>query len=230
MHAAAGDLSFLNPVRNRMNKILGEKCKTYHFSSQHEQASAKLALKQADHIFVVIMAHGGSSYILGGEYIRRSTGETLAAQNLLTREEISHFENKIIYCMSCNSNDLAQAALDAGAIAFVGFDHIPFVHFDQDGNPIRNTILTQHTQTLIANATKATLENFLTGKSSLRDSIEFLKLWADYHALRFIREYTAVKQRKEIAALFRQMRDGVKYHGETDVRFVIHSPLPINVN
>ena len=55
-----------------------------------------------------------------------------------------YISGTVVFCMSCDSNELAQASLDAGAIGFVGFDKIPFNRFNDAGEPIGSHVLVKH--------------------------------------------------------------------------------------
>jgi len=57
-----------------------------------------------------------------------------------------YMSGKVVFCMSCDSNELAQASLDAGAIGFVGFDKIPFNRFNDAEEPIGSHVLVKHCQ------------------------------------------------------------------------------------
>jgi hypothetical protein len=219
LHAQADDLRFLNPVRNRMEKLLVENFTGVSFGDQASAAGARLALKKAEGSFVVIFAHGGSNYIRGGEYVHRVTRDIVEAKKFLTVQEADVFRGKVVFCLSCDSNGLARASLDVGAQAFVGFGDIPFNRYDANGNQISNHEFERHTQQLIAEAINATIERFVTRKATLAEAVAFLKLWICQVVVRFVHEFEALKQRREIAALLLRVKDGVLYQGEPDVRF-----------
>ena len=48
LHAQANDLKFLNPVRNRMAKLLDRSFQGFSFGDQTSQAAARLALEKAE--------------------------------------------------------------------------------------------------------------------------------------------------------------------------------------
>lgn len=219
LHAQAEDLKFLNPVRNRISKLLGDSFRGFSFADQNSQTDARLGLEKAAGAFVVIFAHGGSDYVRGGEYVHRVTREIVEAKKFLTVHDAHVFRGKIVFCLSCDSNGLAQASLDAGAEAFVGFDDVPFNRYDAAGNPTTNREFEQHAQQLIANAVKATVERFVTGRATLDEAVAFLRLWICQNVVRFAREMQAFKQRREVAALLLRVKDGVRYHGKPDVKF-----------
>jgi hypothetical protein len=220
LHAQADDLKFLNPVRNRMVKLLDSNFQGFSFGDQSSQAAARLGLERTAGSFVVIFAHGGSDYIRGGEYVHRVTREIIAAEKFLTAHDANIFRGKVVFCLSCESNGLAKTSLVAGARAFVGFNDVPFNRYDANGNPITNHEFQQHTQQLIADAIKATIERFVSGRATLDESVAFLRLWICHDVVRFVRKFQSLKQRREIAALLLRVKDGVRYHGEHDVRFV----------
>jgi hypothetical protein len=221
-HAQSSDLKFLNPVRNRMAKLVGSKSMVFELTDRASHADAMLALRRAMEGFVVIFAHGSGDYLRGGEYRSRATGENIEVEKFLTRDDLNAFNDKVVFCMSCDSNELAQASLDAGAIAFVGFDEIPFNRFNEVGDPIGSHVLVKHCQEkLIAPGITAALERFLTGRVNLDEAVDYLRLWITKNAVTYVREYKSVKERREVAALFLKMKEGLRYHGPSGIRFAI---------
>lgn len=219
LYAQSADLRFLNPVRNRMAKLLGARFRCYELSHQASHAEALLALKQSEKRFVVIFAHGSADYLRGGEFQSRMTGESVEIEKFLTRQDLTAFEGKVVFCMSCDSNGLAKASLDAGAIAFVGFDKVPFNRFDTAGNPIGSKVLVKHSQEMLAESVTAMLERFLSRHATLDEMVSYLRLWISKTSVGYVRKYRSVKERREIAALLLQTRQGVLYHGLAGIRF-----------
>ena len=223
LHAQSSDLKFLNPVRNRVAKLLGSQLKAFELADRASHADAVLALRQAVEGFIVIFAHGSGDYLRGGEYRSRASGENIEIEKFLTRDDLNAFSGKVVFCMSCDSNELAQASIDAGAIAFVGFDEIPFNRFNDAGEPIGSHVLVKHCQEkLIAPAITAALERFLTGRASLDEAVDYLRLWIAKNAVAYVREYKSVKERREVAALFLKVKEGLRYHGPLGIRFAIN--------
>lgn len=226
LHAEAEDLRFLNPARNRMSKLLGQSFRGLSFGDQNSLIEARLTLQRAHGYLVVIFAHGGSSYVRGGEYSDRLTREIVEGGKLLSIQEVHMLRGKMVFCLSCDSNGLASACIDAGAHAFVGFDAIPFNRYDATGCLIRDNAIEHHAQQLIADGVKAALERFVTGRLTLDEAVEFLRLWICKEVVRFVRDMVAVKQRREIAALVLRMKDGMRFHGKSGVRFT-HLPSTV---
>lgn len=205
-----------------MAKLLGSQLQVFELADRASHADAMLALRQTVEGFVVIFAHGSGDYLRGGEYRSRASGENIKIEKFLTREDLNAFSGKVVFCMSCDSNELAQASLDAGAIAFVGFDKIPFNRFNDAEEPIGSHVLVKHCQEkLIAPAITAALERFLTGRASLDEAVDYLRLWITKNAVAYVREYKSVKERREVAALFLKVKDGLRYHGPLGIRFAI---------
>jgi hypothetical protein len=224
LHAQSSDLKFLNPVRNRLAKLVGSQSKVFELNDSAAHANAKLALRQAAEGFVVIFTHGSGDYLRGGEYRSSLSGENIEIEKFLMRQELNLFSGKVVFCMSCDSNGLAQASLDAGAIAFVGFDEIPFNRFNDAGEPIGSHVLVKHCQEkLIAPAISMALERFITGRATLDVAVDYLRLWIAKNAVGYVRQFTSVKERREIAALFLKVKDGVRYHGRLGIRFDVSS-------
>lgn len=224
LHAQSSDLQFLNPVKNRIGKLLGSQLKVFELADGASHADAVLAVRQATDGFVVIFSHGCGDYLRGGEYRSRMTGENVEIEKFLSRDDVSVFKGKVVFCMSCDSNGLAQVSLDAGAIAFVGFDKIPFDRFDGEGQPIGGYVLVKHCKELIAEAIQAALERFISGRASLDECVDYLQLWITQKAVNYVRTMApkGVKECREVAALFLKVRAGVQYHGLRGVRFVIN--------
>ena len=218
LHATSADLAFLKPVKTRLKRVLGDGMVFLDLGNQHSCADAKMKLRQAATGFVVLMAHGTSSCIRSGEH-RDRTGETQEGGDFLTKTELDAFAGKAVFCLSCNSNGLAPGAIAAGARAFVGFDEVPFDEFDEAGNPIGRDELVLHSKRLLEAAITATLCRFVSGQGTLSETISFLRYWICNEAVRFVREEKGVASRREVAALFLKVKDGVRYHGPNDIRY-----------
>lgn len=219
IRALADDLSFLRTVTNRMTRILDSRFNIFELSNQASHADAILRLRKESYDLAVFFAHGGSDYIRGGEYQIRATGEIIETEKFLTRGDLGIFEGKVVFCMSCNSNDLAQSAIDCGALAFVGFSKIPFNQFDENDNPIGSHVLVKHSQDILAEAVKASLERFVTGRGTLDESVNFLRFFLIRRAIEYVRNNKSVKERREVAALLLQTKNGLLYHGQKGIRF-----------
>jgi len=151
-----------------------------------------------------------------------ASGENAEIEKFLTRDVLNEFSGKVVFCMSCDSNELAQASLDSGAIGFVGFDKIPSNLYSGAEEPIGSHVLVKHCQEkLIAPAITAALEQFLTGRASLDEAVDYLRLWITKNSVAYVRQYTSVKERREVAALFLKVKDGLRYHGPLGIRFAI---------
>jgi len=219
LHAKSADLKFLNRVRNRMKKLLGPQVQIFEMGNATSHCKAKRALEDAVEGFVVVLVHGTSDYLKGGEYRSKMSSEICEVDRFLTRSDLGVFKGKVVFCMSCDSNGLAQSALDAGALAFVGFDEVPFNRFDASGEPVGSYVLKKHCQELIAEAVQTALERFLTGKTTLNEAIDFLRLWISNKAIFYVRRNTSVKERREVAALFLRVKAGLRYYGPSGIRF-----------
>ena len=205
-----------------MAKLLGSQLKVFELADCASHADALLALRQAVEGFVVIFAHGSGNYLRGGEYRSRASGENIEIEKFLTKNDLNVFSGKVVFCMSCDSNELAQVSIDAGAIAFVGFDEVPFNRFNDAGEPIGSHVLVKHCQEkLIAPAVTAALERFLTGRASLDEAVDYFRLWVTKYAVAYVREYRSVKERRELAALFLKVKNGVRYFGPLGIRFAV---------
>lgn len=222
VHAATDDLKFLNPVRNRLRKLVGNRMIECELAGRASHTAALQILRSATGGLIVILAHGTDDYLRGGEYRNRASDEHGEVERFLTRDDLCVFSGKAVFCMSCASNGLAQSSLDAGAIAFVGFDGIPFNRFDDTGDPIGSPTLVKHCQGLLADAVKAALERFVTGRLTLDETADYLRLWINKNAIAYVRRMTSVKERREVAALFLRVGAGVRYHGPLGIRFVNH--------
>jgi len=205
-----------------MMKILGAQLKFHDLTDPASHAEAISDLRRAPTAFVVIFAHGGTDYLRGGEYRSKANGEMVEIEKFIARDNLNVFKDKVVFCMSCGSNGLAQASIEAGAISFVGFDEIPFNSFDAAGEPIGSHVLVKHSQELIAQAIQSALERFLAGRASLDESIDYLKLWIAKKAVAYVRqmEPKGVKERKDVAALLLKVRSGLRFHGQRGVHFV----------
>ena len=46
-------------------------------------------------------------------------------------------------------------------------------------------------------------------------------MWITKNAVAYVRDYKSVKERREVAALFLKVKEGLRYHGPLDIRFAI---------
>lgn len=202
-----------------MVKLVGSKIKVCELENQASHADAMIKLKNEPYDFALFFAHGGSDYLRGGEYQIRATGENVATEKFLKRDDLPIFKDKVVFCMSCDSNGLAQAAIDHGAHAFVGFDKIPFNRFNDEGESIGSHVLVMNCQKILAEAVKAALERFVTGRSTLDESVDYLRFALVKQAIDYVRKNTSVKEKREVAALLLQTKNGLRYHGRRGIRF-----------
>jgi hypothetical protein len=221
VRANADDLKFLRTVTKRMETILGSNVMICELESQASHADAMLKLKTEPYDLALFFAHGGSDYLRGGEYISRATRENVETEKFLTLKDLPIFKDKIVFCMSCDSNGLAQRAIECGAIAFVGFDKIPFNRFDEEGRPIYSQILMTRCQEILAEAVKATLERFVSGQAMLDESVVYLRYYLIKRAIEYVRSKKSISEseRLEVAAFLLQTKDGLRYHGQKGIRF-----------
>jgi hypothetical protein len=219
IHAQAPDLSFLNDVRNRLSAALARRCRSYRLSDIPSHSDAKRAIDNARSAFVVIFAHGGSDYVRGGEYRDRLSGEIRVVDRFLERRDLRILRGKVIFCMSCQSADFGADAIRAGAAAFVGFDQIPFHRLDANDNVISSRIFNQQAQTLIAGAVQSCLLNFISGRLSLGEAVNFTRLWICKNAVDFVRDKGNGVDRHNVAALLLRVKDGLSYRGQSNIRF-----------
>jgi len=219
VRALANDLKFLKTVTNLMVTLLGSKIKICELENQASHSDAMIKLKNEPYDFALFFAHGGSDYLRGGEYQIRATGENVATEKFLTLDDLPIFKDKVVFCMSCDSNGLAQAAIESGAAAFVGFDKIPFNRFNAEGDSISSHEFVTHCQRILAEAVKASLKRFVTGRATLDESVDYLRIFLVKQAIEFVRRNKSVKERREIAALLLKTKDGLCYHGRRGIRF-----------
>jgi hypothetical protein len=202
-----------------MGKLLGSNLRLCELGNQASHAEAIMVLKRREFDLAVFFAHGGSDYLRGGEYQIRATGENIETEKFLTCDDLEIFRDKAIFCMSCDSNGLARAALESGIHAFVGFDKIPFNRFDENGEPVGSHVLVKHCQAILADSVKLALEHFLTGHGSLDESVDFLRTVLVKRSIEYVRRNTSVKERHEVAALLLQTKSGLRFHGQKGIRF-----------
>ncbi len=219
VRALADDLRFLKPVTNRMAKLLGSKLRVCELNDHSSHVVAMIALKSETYDFAVFFAHGGRDYLRGGEFQIRATGENIETERFLSRDELGILKGKVVFCMSCDSNGLAETAINSGTRAFVGFDKVPFNRFDENGDSIGSHVLVKHCQDILADSVKLALEQFFSGKASLDEAVEFLRIILVNRAIEYVRKNVAVKERREVAALLLQTKTGLRYHGQKGVQF-----------
>lgn len=220
LHAQAEDLAFLRPVAKRLGKLLNESFRYCYLTGKGSESEARRVLGDARDHFVIILAHGGTGYIRGAEHFDPATQELLVTEKFLTKRDASIFSDKVVFCLSCNSNSLARASLDSGAHTFVGFNDVPFDRFDDQGNPVGRHPFVVHAQALLLKVILATLERFCTGHATIEQAVEFLRLYICKTAVQFVRDNRLIKERFDIAALLLRVKDGVVCHGQGGVSFM----------
>jgi hypothetical protein len=221
VRAQADDLQFLVGTTRRLKKLLDSKLNIYELGNQSSHADAILMLKKGSYDLAIFFAHGGTDYLRGGEYVSRATRDTVETEKFLTRDDLSIFKDKVVFCMSCDSNGLASEAIECGANAFVGFDKIPFNRFDEEGQAIYSQVLMKRCQEILAGAVKATLERFVLGQATLDESVDYMRFYLIQRAIEYVRSWESVSEteRLEVAAFLLQTKDGVRYHGRKGIRF-----------
>jgi hypothetical protein len=220
IYARADDLKFLGAVRNKLASILAKRLMVIELKDRRSHGVARDALRNCGASFTIIMAHGGSDYLLGGDYRLPELGEAETRDKFFMLEEHAEiFSGKAVFSLSCDSREMAEACLGAGAIAFVGFGSVPFNIFDDNGDARGNRDLVVHTQRLIADGVRSALSAFVSGKLNLRQAVDHLCLWMSKESVRFVKENASIKDRKIVAALLLQVKNGVRYFGSEDVHF-----------
>lgn len=219
LRAKAEDLKFLDHIERRISRTLGSRFMSQEFSNDESAHNARIMLEKKKDGFVLVFAHGGSNYIKGGEYLDRSSGEVEEAKDFMTTDITNLFRDKVVFCLSCDSNGLARSSIDAGAVAYVGFGAIPFRRFDDLGNETTNREFRVHAQSLIANALMYTLNRFFLGNNSLCDSLDYLRLHVSHDCVGFVRKMKSFKQRREIAGMMLKFKEDMQYWGNPNVYF-----------
>lgn len=221
VRANADDLKFLRSVTKRMETLLGSKFKICELGNQASHVEAMLKLKNGPYDLALFFAHGGRDYLRGGEYVSRMTRDNVETEKFLTRNDLPIFKNKIVFCMSCDSNGLAREAIEYGATAFVGFDKIPFNRFDEEGRPIYSNVLMIRCKEILAEAVKASLEKFFIHRATLDESVNYLRFYLIKRAIQYVRSQKSNTEveRLEVAAFLLQTKDGLRYYGRRGIRF-----------
>jgi hypothetical protein len=223
VHANVPDLTFLNPVHRLLDRAGGH-AKQMKLTDPRSHIEARAAIAAATNALIVIFAHGGSSYVRGGQYRDRMSRNLAVVERFIELPDMSLFNGKAVFCLSCDSNGLAETSLAAGAIGFVGFDDIPYHRTDADGRIISGPKFTQAAQGLIAAGVEATLIRFIDGRLTLDESLEFMKRWLYQMAVQYVRTST-LSDKREVAASLLKIKDGACYHGVCGIRFLSSSPV-----
>jgi hypothetical protein len=218
VHAKVPDLTFLNPVCRMLDRQLGGDIRQLKLSDRQSHIEARARIAGAADGLVIIFAHGGSTYVRGGQYRDRMSRDLTVVERFIELPDMSLFSGKAVFCLSCDSNGLASASLGAGAIGFIGFDDVPYHRVDAEGRIISNSKFTQATQKLIADATEAVLIRFVDGRLTLDESLEFMKRWLSKSAVEYIRS-SNLSDKGEVAASLLKISAGARYHGVPGIRF-----------
>jgi len=211
IHSVAEDTAYLGPVMTMLER---HEFESFRLSDKGSENLALSELEKTSTAFVIIMAHGRSDCIYGGEYRDRIEGESRESTEIVNKDNLSLFNDKAVFCFSCGSESLGRKAMNVGAKAFVGFDKIGF-------EPLigTNRTVTVKTKGIIKNSLIATFSKFIRDGLSLESAAEYLKLYLMRSAVDFVRTNRKETHRHEIARLLLEQKEGIRYYGPQDVYF-----------
>ena len=216
LHSNAGDLGFLLPISKKLEEGFKDRYSYHELKDTQSEDKARYLLGKDESSLAVILTHGSSSYLLGSEP-RRRRNDVSEPSYFLKASNLEVLRNKVVFCLSCDSNGLASAAMDKGVTSFVGFDDVPFDRFDTSGNPIGSEALRKHTQRLIADSLILMFNKFMYSGLSLEEAVDILRLILYRQAQNFVRNNPGEGSKREIAGLLLKVEKGLTLHGEKKV-------------
>ena len=216
IHADCEDLVFLKPLQKSIAGLDGVNLDWHCLNSEYSHEIAQAAINQPTVIMICIFLHGRTDGFRGGDYENaRDPGKV---PMFLRKGDMHVFKNKVIFCLSCNGNTHADEIVDGGAIAYLGFDDVPFARYDAlTEDEIIQRSLTLHCQALIRGAVEAGLSHFIYSGETLAETASFIQLWVRKNSVKFVRENQSERYRNDIASLFMVMADTIKVFGNRDI-------------
>lgn len=216
IHADCYDLRFLKPLQKELTRFEDVEVDWHCLNSMQSHEAAKEAIQNPLTRLVCIFLHGRSDGFRAGDY-EDPENPTHPAM-FLKRGEMGIFKERIVFCLSCQGNLHATEAIDGGAIAYLGFDDVPFYQFDPDtGQKISQPSLTLHCQELIKFAALEALYRFVCAGEPLGEVALFIQLWVRQKASLFVRTSQSEEYRNDVPYMFMAMADTVAVAGDKDV-------------
>jgi hypothetical protein len=216
IHADCDDLRFLRPLEKELSSLDWAEIDWRYLNSMHSHDLAKEAIRNPMTRLVCIFLHGRSDGFRAGDY---DDPESLSHPAMfLKRGEMGIFKGKAVFCLSCKGNLHAAEAIDGGAIAYLGFDDVPFYRFDPETeDKIPQSSLTLHCQGLIKTAAQEALYRFVCVGETMEEVASFTQLWVRQKAVEFIRTNPNEEYRNDVPHMFLIMADTVSVAGDKHV-------------
>jgi len=169
---ACDDLDFLAPIVDRFKKELGEAFEQVPISCADDIAFALERIRTSAAARVVIFSHGRDGELLGAD---PPAGGGNGPAWLDKQEHFAALFGKEVFCLACQSQTLAAAAIAFGAKAFLGFAEVPFHRFDGD-DPRPEPELEESCKQRIAEATQLSLLRWLVTGEPLVEVAAYFRL------------------------------------------------------
>lgn len=140
IHPHDKSTNFLLKIKNYLLKNLDDSIHYYNVKPCNESHSKCLdkIKNMPQNSLIIFMGHGMSNALYGsksdnyGSYSLASRDALNDSPEIdyyntsfITQSNINVFNNKLVFCLSCNSKGLSSAAINNGAKAFIGFGNIP---------------------------------------------------------------------------------------------------------
>ena len=128
---------FLNRIQTYLKRELGD---TFHcYKVKPNPASHVECLRRiqkGSEEFLIFLGHGRTDCLYGGiangagayydgRFLEENPYANYCNKNFINADNINVFNNKKVFCLSCNSNELGKLAIETGAKVFIGFGDIP---------------------------------------------------------------------------------------------------------
>lgn len=127
IHPTDGDLRFLRKLIEQLRAFFPSDINYLRLDKNHYShiIAFENLKKLSENHFLCFLCHGMSDGLYGcrtkeGYVLIDDRGLFIKPQNLFL------LNTKKVFCLACNSNEIAQAAINNGAKVFIGFDNINF--------------------------------------------------------------------------------------------------------
>jgi hypothetical protein len=210
------DLIFLKPLTDSFQILWEEYFEVYLLeTTQHSHEVAQKVIAESENCsLIIILCHGGSSYILGnknieGLSVNEDYYEFLGAKNV----EIAKGKNFI--SISCNSKDgFGNLIINNGGICLVGFGDIRFDDpIALKKGPVDNNVCQISQREMIFVLTE-TFKLSIRKHGSLTDFVQYFKLIVNKHCDKLILENRNNSTYKRVANFLWHLKHDITLFGD----------------
>ena len=233
VHPKDNTTRFLDRVKNHLVKTNPDII--HHFNIQYSDSSHQECLERIDNHnkdgLVLFFGHGRSNSLYGSkapfydqfvsnDAVQEQPEKYYGKEVFIAEENLSVFNNKKVFCLACNSNSkLAQQAIDAGAITFLGFGDIPSsIHElkEQGENSIESSLsrMVKELKTEYNYIIKRSLSLSILNSHSFEQLYDLIRFITNQRIANILVDKTYLKERRRIADHLYRFKSEMKIYGD----------------